>query len=462
MKKTIKNIKIIDISITGKSVSKYNNKVIFSNLGVPGDLCDIEIKRKRKNYSEGNIIKYHKLSKKRNKPKCEHFGICGGCKYQHIKYTEQLNYKKQQVIETFKKIGEIELPKYLRIKNCHPNFEYKNKAEFTFSNNKWLTKKEINSNKIFKTKNAIGFHIPKRFDKIIHIKQCHLYTKEFNEIRNEIFSFCNKKYNFFDIKNQTGFLRNLTIRQTLYGEIMVIVHFYEENKKHINAILSNMKSKFPYINSLMYVINNKKNDTIHDLEINLFSGKNYIIEKINNIKYHIGPKTFFQTNNNQLNVFFKSILDFGEFKKNEIVYDIYTGIGAIAHYISKKVKQVIGNDLVLESIQKAKETSEINNIKNCSFFTLDSSEILSEKFIKNHGIPDTIIIDPPREGIKQELMNNIMKLKIRKIIYISCNPSTQARDMKILKTKYKLSKFKILDMFPHTNHIETMILMKII
>ena len=453
------DIEITDISTEGKGIGRVNNIVCFSDFAVPGDVVDIEIVKKKSNYREGKVIKYQKRSAKRIEPACQHFGTCGGCKWQNLNYETQLFYKQKYVEDAITRIGKINT-QILPIIPSKNIFNYRNKLEFTFSNKKWLTKDELNltlaneSNSI--SHSGLGFHIPKLFDKLLDIEKCHLQEEPSNAIRLEV-----KKYalennlTFHDIRKREGFLRNLIIRNTSIGEWMVVVVLFNEDKSAREKLLKHLSEKFPQITSLQYVINPKANDSIFDLEVQPFLGKDFIVEEMEGLKFQISPKSFFQTNSLQAYELYKVTRDFAELKTNETVYDLYTGTGTIANFVAKRAKKVIGIEYVKEAIEDAKINSRINNISNTEFFAGDIKDILSNEFVSSHGKPEVIITDPPRAGMHEDVVRKMLEISSGKIIYVSCNPATQARDISILNEKYSVTKVRPVDMFPHTAHVES-------
>ena len=458
----IEKIKILDIGDKGRSVAKHKERVIFIQGGVPGDICDIIVYKRRRKYWEARIEKIHHLSNNRETPKCEHFGICGGCKWQNMNYNSQIEYKENSVINNLRRIGKLEIPHHNKIISSKEKYFYRNKLEFTFSNNRWLSLQEIESNDVISNKNGCGFHIPNMYDKIIDLENCYLQEEPSNTIRLSIVKFANEnKLSFFDIKKHNGLLRNLLIRTSTTGDLMVLVQFYEKDKKNIELLMNYLNDSFPTITSLLYTVNQKANDTIYDQEIICHSGQEYIKEKIEKLTFRIGAKSFFQTNINQAKILYKKVKEFANIGKNNIVYDLYTGTGTIAQYIASKAKKVIGIDSVEEGITSAIENSKENKIDNCSFFKGDMKEIFTNEFINSNGLPDIIITNPPREGMHIKVVEEILRIEAKRIIYVSCNPSTQARDLNILKDKYEIDNIQPVDMFPQTHHVENIVSLKI-
>ena len=477
------NVPVVDLASEGKAIAKAEDLVIFVSNAVPGDVIDIQITRKKKSYFEGRAIHFHKYSDKRAEPFCEHFGVCGGCKRQDMVYEEQLYYKQKQVEDNLKRIGKVDLSshpsnkgegKILPIIPSKRTEHYRNKLEFTFSNKRWLTEDEM---KVYKDANprlqggknrlpakygnALGFHIPKRFDKILDIKHCHLQKDPSNAIRLAVRDYAIKnKLSFFDIRKQGGFCRNLIIRTSTKGEIMVIISFFYEDVKKREGLLNHLAIEFPEITSLMYVINPKKNDTISDLEVQLFQGNDHLYEEMEGLKFKIGPKSFYQTNSEQAYELYKVVSEFAQLTGDEIVYDLYTGSGTIANFIARQAKKVIGIEFLNEAIEDAKINSEINDIANTSFYAGDIKDIFDDDFIKKNGIPDVIITDPPRVGMHKDVVETILDAAPKRVVYVSCNPATQARDIALMTEKYKVEKIQPIDMFPHTPHVENVVLLE--
>jgi len=452
-------LKIEDIGSEGKAIARNGEMIVFTTNAIPGDVVDMQVTKKRKNYSEAIITRFHKFSDDRAEVFCEHFGVCGGCKWQILPYEKQLYYKEKQVKDQLQRIGKIELPEVLPILGSERNTFYRNKLEFTFSNKRWLTSDEFNS----ETKNldALGFHIPGLFDKIVNINKCWLQTEPSNRIRNYIYKYSiDNGLSFFDIKSKSGFLRTLIIRTSSIGETMVILSLFSEDEKVRLKLLNAVQIEFPEITSLLYVINSKGNDTITDQQIELFYGKEFIFEQMEDLKFKIGPKSFYQTNSEQAYNLYKIVRDFAELKGDEIVYDLYTGTGTIANFIARKAKKVVGIEYVPEAIEDAKENSAINKITNTVFYSGDIKSVLNWDFILENGHPDVIITDPPRAGMHNDVIETIINSGAGKVVYVSCNPATQARDLGLMDTNYKVSKIQPVDMFPHTHHVENVVLLE--
>jgi len=456
------HIKILDAGAKGVSVAKApDGKVIFIPNVVPGDVVDVQTFKKRKSFYEGKAVKFHEFSEHRIEPICEHFGVCGGCKWQNMKYSQQLYYKQNEVLNHLQRIGKVELPEFEPILGSEKQFFYRNKMEFGFSNARWLTEQEIDSLEDLGDRNALGFHIPKMWDKILDITKCHLQEDPSNAIRNEIRAFANaQNLSFFNPRNHEGFLRTLMIRTASTGEIMVLIQFFEEQKENRKLILNFLAERFPEITSLQYVINGKPNDTIYDQEVKLFKGRDYILEEMEGLKFSINAKSFYQTNSDQAYELYKITRDFAGLTGTELVYDLYTGTGTIAQFVSKNALKVIGVESVPEAIIDAKANAKRNDITNCEFYVGDMKVVFNESFIAQHGKPDVIITDPPRDGMHKDVIEQIMKIAPEKIVYVSCNSATQARDLALMDEKYKVTRVRPVDMFPQTHHVENVVLLE--
>jgi 23S rRNA (uracil1939-C5)-methyltransferase len=451
----IENLEITDVAAEGKSIGKYNNQVIFVKGLIPGDIADIQITSMRKKFMEGYAKRMIKYSEMRTDPFCSHFGICGGCKWQNLPYENQLFYKQKQVADNLQRIGKIDLPEISPIIGSVRQKYYRNKLEYTFSESRWLTGDEVKSEIEIPERRALGFHLNGKFDRILDIETCYLQDDLGNQIRNAVRNFTiNNNYSFYNQRQNTGLMRNLIIRNTLSGEWMVIVVFNDFAEAEINGLMNFLKENFPQITSLFYAINPKVNDTIHDQEIVLFHGKPFMLEEIGGLKFKLGPKSFFQTNIIQAAELYRIALKYSKIRENEIVYDLYTGIGTIALLASKKCKKDIGIDYIEEAIEDARENSKLNEIRNAEFFAGDMKDLLTEDFITHHGQPDVIITDPPRGGMHPDVVKTILYASPERIIYVSCNPATQARDIQLLSEKYKVTGIQPVDMFPHTHHVE--------
>ena len=455
------NVEILDIAAEGKAIAKINEKIVFVTKTIPGDIVDIQINKKKKSYLEGYPIKFHKYSENRVKAFCKHFDTCGGCKWQSLPYDDQLKYKHQQVIDNLERIAKVELPEISPILPSEKTQYYRNKLEFTFTHNRWFTAEEIASKDEINDYNGLGFHIPRFWDKIVDIEHCYLQGGDSNKIRLEIKKFAvENKYSFFNLRKQEGLLRNLIIRTSTTGELMVIVVFFYNDKVLIDNLLKNLAEKFPGITSLMYIVNTKANDSLGDQDVLLFAGNDHIFEQMEDLKFKIGPKSFYQTNSEQAYNLYKIAEEYAQLTGNETVYDLYAGTGTIANFVAKKTKKVIGIEYVPEAIEDAKVNSEINKIDNTEFFAGDMKDILNNNFIAEHGHPDVIITDPPRAGMHPDVVNTIINARPEKIVYVSCNPATQSRDINLLDDYYKVVRVQPVDMFPHTYHVENIVLLE--
>lgn len=455
-------VKIQDVGAEGKALARVNDIVVFTKLAIPGDVVDLQVTKKRKKYQEAFVTKVHEFSPDRIDAFCNHFGICGGCKWQFLPYNKQLYYKHKQVEDQLKRIGKLDLPVIRPILASKHETFYRNKLEFTFSNKRWLTQDEIDAGSEIKDFNALGFHVPGLFDKVINIEKCWLQPEPSNQIRNFIYNYAlENKLDFLDIREQAGFLRTLIIRTSSGGEVMVIISFYYEDKDEREKLLSTLKNRFPEISSLMYVINSKGNDTITDLEIETYSGLDYILEEMEGLKFKVGPKSFYQTNSEQAYRLYKIVREFAALRGTEIVYDLYTGTGTIANFVAQSAKKVVGIEYVPEAIEDAKENARINRLGNTHFYSGDMKTVLNDDFVLRNGNPDVIITDPPRAGMHTDVIRTILKLLPEKIVYVSCNPATQARDLALMSEKYSVQQVQPVDMFPHTHHVENVVLLKI-
>ena len=410
---------------------------------------------------EARPIHFHNYTEQRTEAVCEHYGICGGCKWQILPYSEQIRYKQKQVIDNLTRIGKIELPEISTILGSARTEFYRNKLEFTFSNKRWRTNEEIADGKVFETMNAVGFHIPGQFDKVLDINKCWLQTEDSNEIRNEVRRYALEHgLTFFDLRSQEGFLRTMMVRTTSTGELMIIMVFFYKDKDAQDALLQHIADKFPQITSLLYIINTKANDTITDQKVLVFKGNEFIYEEMEGLKFKIGPKSFYQTNSEQAYELYKVTRNLAGLTGNELVYDLYTGTGTIANFVAHQAKQVIGIEYVPEAIEDAVVNSKLNNIKNTLFYAGDMKDILNAAFIEKHGKPDVIITDPPRAGMHEDVIKAILFAEPQRVVYVSCNPATQARDLSLLDTAYKVSAVQPVDMFPHTHHVENVVLLE--
>jgi len=456
-------VEITDIGAEGKSLAKINDMVVFTTQVIPGDIVDLQVVKKRRKYQEARVTKIYSSSTDKIEPFCEYFEICGGCSWQMLPYNKQLFYKQKQVFDQLSRIGKIEIPEIEKIiGSAEPTF-YRNKLEFTFSAKRWLTFEEIESELDVDDKNALGFHVAGLFDKVINIRKCWLQPDPSNKIRNFLFDFAaSNNLEFFNIREQKGFLRNVIIRTSSTGETMVIVVFYTDEEEKRNNLLNALKAEFPEITSLLYIINRKGNSTINDQNVLVFSGEDHIWEEMEGLKFKIGPKSFYQTNSLQAYELYKIARSFAELTGTEVVYDLYTGTGTIANFVANNAKKVIGIEFVPEAIVDAQYNSKVNNILNTVFFAGDMKDILTNDFFETNGKPDVIITYPPRAGMHKNVVEAILNTSPKKIVYVSCNPATQARDISLLSEKYKVTRVQPVDMFPQTHHVENVVLLEIL
>ena len=442
-------------------MAKVNELVIFVPYVVPGDVVDLQVKRKKNHYAEAVAVKFHEKSPLRTEPFCSHFGVCGGCKWQCLSYEEQLKYKQKQVFDNLTRIGKVELPEFRPILGSEKTRFYRNKLEFTFSNKRWLTEEEVKQDVKYDQMNAVGFHIPGAFDKVLAIDKCWLQDDISNQIRNAVRDYAYAhKFPFFDLRMQEGLLRNIMIRTSSTGELMVVLQCKvtdDEGRRKMEEILQFMADSFPQITSLMYVINNKCNDTIGDLDVEVFKGNDHIFEEMEGLRFKVGPKSFYQTNSEQAYNLYKVAREFAGLTGNELVYDLYTGTGTIANFVARQARKVVGIEYVPEAIEDAKVNSALNGIDNTLFYAGDMKDILTNDFIAEHGRPDVIITDPPRAGMHNDVIDVILAAEPKRIVYVSCNPATQARDLQLLDGKYKVTAVQPVDMFPHTHHVENVV-----
>lgn len=458
-KEVIESIEILDFAAEGKCIAKRDGEVIFvegSNVA-PGDIVKLLVSKKKKKYSEGTILEIIQKSPNRIEPFCEHFGVCGGCKWQHIPYNTQLSLKFQQVKDQLERIGKLELPEFTPILASDKTTFYRNKLEYTFSNSSWKTREEIATNQEI-SQNALGFHIPKRFEKVLKINKCFLQPDPSNGIRDFLREYVDAhNFSYYDHVAHEGFMRNIMIRTTSIGDIMVMVQFAQNNEAEIFELLTKMYEEFPTITSLNYVINSKRNDSFQDLEIITFKGKPYIEEKMEDLTFRIAAKSFYQTNSEQAFNLYKITREFAEIKPTDVVYDLYTGTGTIANFVAKQAKKVVGLEYVEDAVKDARINSEVNGIANTTFFAGDMRKLLTDEFVSVHGQPDIIITDPPRAGMDEPVIQTILNAAPKTIVYVSCNAATQARDLTLLGEKYKITKVQPVDMFPHTHHVENVV-----
>jgi 23S rRNA (uracil1939-C5)-methyltransferase len=456
----LEEVTIESIGAEGKSIARVDNMVVFVKEAVPGDVADLQVFRKKGRYMEARVAKYHRFSEQRTQPFCKHFGVCGGCKWQHLPYDRQLHYKEQQVVDAFRHIAGVEIPQTLPILASDPTTLYRNKLEYTFSNRRWLLDHETESDAPPEHTNAVGLHVPGRFDKVVDLDTCYLQGFPTNQVRN----FLREKsltmgLSFYDHRTNEGLLRNLIIRNSTLGEVMVILSV-QFDVPEVYELLEAVKTKFPDLTSLMYVINPKKNETLYDQEIIVYAGRDHIIEQLEDLKFKIGPKSFFQTNSYQALRLYQVTREFAGLTGQEILYDLYTGTGTIANFMAGRASKVVGIESVPESIEDARVNSTLNGIENTSFFAGDMKEIFTEAFIREHGKPDVIITDPPRAGMHSYVVEQILKIAPQRIVYVSCNPATQARDVEMLARSYRVIRIQPVDMFPHTHHVENVALLE--
>jgi 23S rRNA (uracil1939-C5)-methyltransferase len=458
-KPLLEQVRIEDIAAEGKAIGRVDNKVVFVPFAIPGDVVDIQVTNNRKNFMEGHVVKWHTYAPNRIEPFCSHFGLCGGCKWQNLPYAEQLRYKQKQVADQLKRIGKLTLPEVSPIIGSKNTTHYRNKLEFTFSESRWLTREEIEQLGEIEQHPALGYHIPGRFDKVFDVSTCYLQPEPSNSIRLAIRDYAIRHgIAFLNLYTKQGLLRNLIIRTATSGEVMVIVSVTRYNNE-VMGLLEYVRDNFPQVTSLMYVENSKQNETISDLEVQLFAGKDHIIEAMEDLKFRVGPKSFYQTNSEQALVLYRVATDFAQLTGNELVYDLYTGTGTIANFVARKAKRVIGIEYVPEAIDDARVNSALNGITNTVFFAGDIKNVLSEKFMNDEGKPDVVILDPPRAGIHPDVTKALISALPARIVYVSCNPATQARDIALMAEHYNVTRIQPVDMFPHTHHVENVVLL---
>lgn len=461
----LENIQITDCAAEGKSLARVNDMVVFVPFCVPGDIVDLQVRKKRHSYMEAEVIRFVEKSAVREEPFCEHFGVCGGCKWQNLPYDKQLEMKQRQVYEQLTRIGKVELPEFMPILGSRKSREYRNKLEFGCSNKRWMTREEIASGEPAGEMRAIGFHITGAFDKILPIHNCHLMDGLQNEIRNFIYQYAiDNDLTFFDLRQQTGLLRDVMVRNSNTGEWMVLVQFHydvEGDRERSLQLMEALADRFPQITSLLYVDNQKCNDTFGDLKLTLYKGNDHIFEIMEGLRFKVGPKSFYQTNTDQAYHLYSVARQFAGLTGEEVVYDLYTGTGTIANFVARSAKKVVGIEYVPEAIEDAKVNSDINGIGNTLFFAGDMKDILTDEFIAGHGRPDVIITDPPRAGMHPDVVETILRAKPRRIVYVSCNPATQARDLQLLDRLYKVVAVQPVDMFPHTPHVENVVALEL-
>ncbi|MBF1568922.1 MAG: 23S rRNA (uracil(1939)-C(5))-methyltransferase RlmD [Prevotella shahii] len=460
----LENVTITDVAAEGKALARVNDMVVFVPFVVPGDVVDLKIRKKKHSYCEAEVVRFVKYSETRAEPVCQHFGVCGGCKWQNLPYEEQLRAKQQQVFDQLSRISHVQLPEFNPIMGSQLTLHYRNKLEFGCSNKRWLTREQVASGETFDTMNAIGFHITGAFDKILPIEKCWLMDDLQNRIRNEIRDYALANgITFFDLRQQVGLLRDVMIRNSDTGEWMVLVQFHfesEGDQQTAEALLNHLDEQFPQITSLLWVDNQKCNDTFGDLPVQVFKGNDHIFEVMEDLKFKVGPKSFYQTNTLQAYHLYDVARQFANLNGNEIVYDLYTGTGTIANFVARKAKKVVGVEYVPEAIEDAKVNSELNGIDNTTFYAGDMKDILNDEFIAENGQPDVIITDPPRAGMHADVIETIVRANPKRIVYVSCNPATQARDLIALDNNYEVKAVQPVDMFPHTPHVENVVLLE--
>ncbi|NGM63189.1 23S rRNA (uracil(1939)-C(5))-methyltransferase RlmD [Sphingobacterium sp. SGG-5] len=456
-KKFLNDIQIIDIAEEGKGVARYEDLVLFIEKAVPGDVVHVELQRKKKNFAEGRVVDIQQASPYRVDAFCPHFGTCGGCKWQHMTYAAQLKFKQQYVDNVLTRIGKVDTSDMEEILPSAETTYYRNKLEFTFSNRRWLTDKD--EEVAPEHMSALGFHVPGRFDKILDIDHCFLQQDPSNDLRNQVRNFAIAQgISFYDLREHAGALRNLIIRTSSTGEVMVIVVFAYPEEGQVDLLMSYIDKQFPDLTSLLYIVNQKRNDTIFDQDIHVYNGRDFIYEEMEGLKFKVGPKSFYQTNSAQAYELYKITREFAGLKGDELVYDLYTGAGTIANFVAKTAREVIGIEYVPSAIEDAKVNSAINNITNTKFYAGDMKDVLTAEFVAEHGKPEVVITDPPRAGMHPQVVTRILEMEAPKIVYVSCNAATQARDIQLLSEKYEVSRIKPVDMFPHTQHVENVVL----
>ncbi len=459
----LEKILITDVAAEGKALARVDDLVVFAPYVVPGDVVDLQVRRKKHSYAEAEAVRFHERSPLREEPFCQHFGVCGGCKWQCLKYEEQLRYKQKQVVDALTRIGKVELPEVMPILGSRHTRAYRNKLEFGFSNKKWLTLEQISSGVVFDNMNAVGFHIPGAFDKILDIDHCYLMDDVNNRIRNDIRQYAfDHGLSFFDLRAQQGLLRGMMLRNSATGELMLLMQFHwtsQHEQQEAMALMQHLSEKFPEVTSLLYVNNLKANDTVGDLDIQTFAGTDFIYETMEGLRFKVGPKSFYQTNTEQAYELYSVARKFAALTGSELVYDLYTGTGTIANFVARQARAVVGIEYVPEAIEDAKVNAELNQIDNASFFAGDMKDILTREFLEEHGRPDVIITDPPRAGMHKDVVDTILIAAPQRIVYVSCNPATQARDLQLLNADYKVEAVQPVDMFPHTHHVENVVLL---
>ncbi len=458
----LEGVEIKDVAAEGNAIARVDEMVVFVPFGAPGDIADVKIDRKKRSYAEGHIERMVSPSPLRVEPRCSHFGLCGGCRWQHLPYSFQLECKQRQVSDALRRIAKVEIPDVLPIIGADPVWEYRNKMEYTFSNKSWLTYEQMRSGEEFPDRDAAGFHIPSAFDKVLDIDRCHLQDDFSNRLRKFVKNFGKSNgYPFYDLRAQNGFLRTLMVRMASTGQIMALLAFGEDNSERIEAVMSAVKNEFPQVTSLLYVVNTKLNDTFGDLPVVTYSGTPYIEEEMDGLKFRVGPKSFYQTNSKQAHRLYEVARDYARLTGDELVYDLYTGTGTIANFVARHARHVVGIEYVADAIEDARLNSRVNGIGNTEFYAGDMKDVLTSEFIDAHGRPDVMIVDPPRAGMHGDVVDVILNAEPRRIVYVSCNPATQARDLALLDVKYRVTAVQPVDMFPHTHHVENVVALEL-
>ncbi|MBR1387066.1 MAG: 23S rRNA (uracil(1939)-C(5))-methyltransferase RlmD [Alloprevotella sp.] len=459
----LEQIEISGVAAEGKALARVNDLVVFVPYVVPGDIVDLQLTKKKHSYAEAKAVRFHRYSDRRIEPFCRHYGVCGGCKWEILPYAEQLRYKQQQVADVLTRIGKIDLPEISPILGSVHTTAYRNKLEFGFSNKKWLTEEQVKSGETFDNMNAVGFHIPGAFDKILDIETCYLMDDINNRLRNGVRDYALRNgLSFFDLRRQEGLLRNMMIRTSATGELMLVFQFcWHSDAEQAEAVrlLDWVRAEFPEITSLLYVNNTKCNDTIGDLDVLTHSGRDFIYETMENLRFKVGPKSFYQTNTEQAYQLYRVVRDFAGLTGEELVYDLYTGTGTIANFVAAQAREVIGIEYVPEAIVDAKENARLNGFEHMKFFAGDMKDVLNDEFLAEYGHPDVVITDPPRAGMHPDVVATILRAAPKRVVYVSCNPATQARDLALMDACYRVEKVQPVDMFPHTHHVENVVLL---
>lgn len=466
----LENIEVVDAGAKGKGVGKTEDgRVVFIQNAVPGDVVDVRIFKKKRSYYEGKATQFHELSADRVEPACQHFGTCGGCKWQNWSYDKQLEYKQKEVANNLQRLGHVTVEEYEPILGCDSPYFYRNKMEFSFSNKRWMTQEEIDTGEEIQKPNALGFHIPGMWDKVLNITHCHLQPDPSNAIRNFVREYALEHgLEFFDLRNQEGLLRTLMLRTALSGEVMVLIQFFKEEKEQREGLMTALQNEFPQIASLLYTINSKGNDSIYDCDIEVFAGRDHIFEEMpayynpdELLRFKVGPKSFYQTNPKQAHSLYVQALEYAQLEGDELVYDLYTGTGTIACFLAQKAGRVVGIESVPEAIADANFNAELNGLDNTTFVVGDMKDALTEAFVAEHGMPDVVVTDPPRDGMHQKVVAQLLNMAPKRIVYVSCNSATQARDLGLLQEKYRVVKSRAVDMFPQTHHIENVAVLEL-